>query len=489
MPTPKISRSPSPNTFAEALKREVIEPAAQQVAGDDGVLDQADRQHATLTGAAAYAKASLDEASALTGSQAPDVAAFVDAATERARSAAADAAGPDGRLSKSDVEKLPQDLRVAFHYLQTGEAVDAVPPATLTVPARDGVRFSAKVFTSVAEAYGLSDGEALLDKALELGDGNAYVNRKELEAAAEALNQGSTDPDVTDPVVDPPVTDAPAEYRYAESVLSKVMDQFGITDREGLLEVATRHDLDGNRYLKRSELEAAAKDMTDTDPSAPELGIISDIDKTLLPPHGDNDPLPPAYPGVSFLIGVLEHGIGNNASFDPPHHPGAFGNGRPGDTHYVTARTPDRITDIPAWFSRENLPTGDISTGVSGIPWVAQAEKVRDISAVFDANPDQKYILFGDSSHRDPEVYREIKAKYPDRVIAGFIHKVNNPSASRVEGLHLITNYAEAAAILLGKGVLDEGAARAVMVRAQAEGLTITDAEIDALIDAAVAAD
>jgi hypothetical protein len=66
---------------------------------------------------------------------------------------------------------------------------------------------------------------------------------------------------------------------------------------------------------------------------------------------------------------------------------------------------------------------------------------------------------------------------------------VNNPSASRVEGLHLITNYAEAAAILLGKGVLDEGAARAVMVRAQAEGLTITDAEIDALIDAAVAAD
>ena len=475
MPTPKISRSPSPNTFAEALKREVLEPAAQQVAGDDGVLDSADRQSATLTGAAAYAKKAIDDASALTGSQAPDVTAFVDAATERARAAAADAAGPDGRISKADAENLPQDLRVAFHFLQTGEAADV-----LTIPERDGVRFSSNVFKSVAEAYGLTDGEALLDKALELGDGNAYVNRKELEAGAKALNQASTDPDPADPVVDPPVTDAPSEFRYSENVLNKVMDQFGITDREGLLEVATRHDLDGNRYLKRSELEAAAKDMTDTDPSAPELGILSDIDKTLLPPHDRDDPLPPAYPGVSFLIGVLEHGLGNNDT---------FGDGRPGDTHYVTARSPDRIHDIPAWMDRENLPSGHINTGISGIPWVAQAEKVRDISAVFDANPDQKFIMFGDSSHRDPEAYREIQEKYPGRVIAGFIHKVNNPNPNRVQGLHLITNYAEAAAILFGKGVLDEGAARAVMVRAQAEGLTITDAEIEALLDAARPAD
>ena len=178
---------------------------------------------------------------------------------------------------------------------------------------------------------------------------------------------------------------------------------------------------------------------------------------------------------MSFLIGVLERGLGTG---------GQLGVGKPGDTHYVTARTPDRVTGMPAWMAREGLPEGDISTGVSGIPWVAQAEKVRDIRTVFDAHPDQSFVLFGDSSHRDPEVYKEIQALYPDRVLAAFIRKVNNPNPQRVAGLHLITSYAEAAAILFEKGVLDEGAARAVMFRAQAEGLTITDAEIEELLTA-----
>ena len=67
-----------------------------------------------------------------------------------------------------------------------------------------------------------------------------------------------------------------------------------------------------------------------------------------------------------------------------------------------------------------------------------------------------------------------------------FIHKVNatvNPA--RVAGMHLVTNYAEAAALAFGEELLSEAEARVVMNAAREEGLAITAAEIDALIEAA----
>ena len=57
------------------------------------------------------------------------------------------------------------------------------------------------------------------------------------------------------------------------------------------------------------------------------------------------------------------------------------------------------------------------------------------------------------------------------------------PLDERAAGLHIFEDYAEVAAILLAMGELDVAAARAVMEAAQAEGLEITDADIDALID------
>jgi uncharacterized protein YaeQ len=78
--------------------------------------------------------------------------------------------------------------------------------------------------------------------------------------------------------------------------------------------------------------------------------------------------------------------------------------------------------------------------------------------------------LFGDSSHRDPEVYEEILAGHPHRIIAGFIHEVNaTVSPDRVEGLHLHESYAEVAAILFGLGAITRGEALEVMHAAKDE--------------------
>lgn len=257
---------------------------------------------------------------------------------------------------------------------------------------------------------------------------------------------------------DPPVANPAAGYKWSESVLNRVMAAHGLADAAAFLAHAITAD-DGNKYLNRAELERAAATFGVL---APELGIVSDLDKTVVPP-GELA----AYPGVAALYRELE--LGNN--------------GKPGDTCYVTARSPDRVTEMPAWLAAHGLPEGPIETGVSTVPWVAEREKVADIVRRFDARPDQKFVLFGDTDHRDPEVYREVKRLYPDRVTAIFMHRVNNVRADRVEGMHLIGNYAEAAAILFGLGVLDETRARRVITAARSEGLALTDAEVATLLE------
>ena len=200
-----------------------------------------------------------------------------------------------------------------------------------------------------------------------------------------------------------------------------------------------------------------------------ELGIVSDIDKTVLPPEVDGE-LPPPYPGIASLLRTLELRAGGAA----------------GDMHYVTARTPDGVVEIPDWMAMHEVPAGSIDTGISGVPFVAQREKVADITRILEARAGQAFVLFGDTSHRDPEVYKDIITKFPDRIAAVFINKVNTTvNPDRVMGMHLVENYAQAAAIAFGLALVTEAEARRVMADAQAEGLVITDAEIDALIEAA----
>lgn len=122
----RLSASATPRTFAAAVKSSLAE-IAQRAAGADGVIDAADATAAlaTLGEHETVAKKALEE---LARTSAPmSVAAFVDAQAERARKAAEKVSGADGRLSKSDADKLPKDLRLAFHALRAVGA-SPVPP-------------------------------------------------------------------------------------------------------------------------------------------------------------------------------------------------------------------------------------------------------------------------------------------------------------------------------------------------------------------------
>lgn len=238
-------------------------------------------------------------------------------------------------------------------------------------------------------------------------------------------------------------------------------------------------DVDAVRYVGASTLRHLLDYATATgaiarcEGPAPsgEIGIISDLDKTVIPPAGDLA-LPDApYPGVATLFTILERG--------------SDGTGAAGDTTFVTARSPDRIEGIPEWLDAHGVPEGAIETGTSTLPWLAQPEKVRDISGVIDAHPSQSFVLFGDTGHRDPEVYREVLAAFPDRVSAALIHQVTaTVSETRLEGLHLFQSYPHAAAILMGLGVITEADAWTVYEAAKAEGLALDEADFVAMLDA-----
>jgi hypothetical protein len=182
--------------------------------------------------------------------------------------------------------------------------------------------------------------------------------------------------------------------------------------------------------------------------SAREIGVVSDLDKTVIPPHDDvlpDAPYPDApYPGVASLYTALE---GRHA----------------GDVYYVTARPDSMIDGIAEWLAAQAVPTGPIATGVSPIPYLARAEKVADISAIFDANPGQQFVLLGDTNHVDADAFRDIIEIYEDRVIVAFVHDVKPIDPERIAGLVLFEDYADVARTLEELGLLDVATAAAII--------------------------
>jgi hypothetical protein len=272
-----------------------------------------------------------------------------------------------------------------------------------------------------------------------------------------------------------------AELTQTTAVLVQLSAKHYELESQGTPDLAPTLEVEGDGTLRNWTLrvtnlgatelegEVVVTSLAAPDPE-PELGIVSDIDKTLLPPAASGAPLPPPYPGVAKLLQLLELGAGDQQA---------------GDMYFVTARDPGNLTGLPQWMQDHGIPAGPIEPGVtSGFWWAAEAEKVKDISAIFDANPQQRFVLLGDTNHRDPEVMKQLQDAYGDRVVVGLVHKVNNPNPDRLLGLELVENYAQAAAVLYRLEVLDEQGARSVMLAAQQEGLAITAAEIDALIAA-----
>ncbi len=123
----KLSAAPSPKSFAELWKTQVLAPAASRIAGADKVLTEAEvnKAIAGLKGQDKLLEPSLRRLAASLGAQGSTVDAFVASESARVLELATKAAGADGKISATDANA--SELGPAYNFLRTGKLGDPAP--------------------------------------------------------------------------------------------------------------------------------------------------------------------------------------------------------------------------------------------------------------------------------------------------------------------------------------------------------------------------
>jgi hypothetical protein len=161
------------------------------------------------------------------------------------------------RLGKvfSIAEELDNDLRLAVVELQSRDGW-YMSHMSLFEDLNKAIKLRYEMIEKAVEAERESQhmNRAITDRMDELVEARAAemtleeaseIDATESASAAEATEEAGDDADDD-------------EWKWSESVLEGVMSKNGITDRDAFIEFAKSYDMDGNRYLKGSELGAAA---------------------------------------------------------------------------------------------------------------------------------------------------------------------------------------------------------------------------------------
>ena len=158
-----------------------------------------------------------------------------------------------------------------------------------------------------------------------------------------------------------------------------------------------------------------------------EFGVISDIDDTVLVSDVgkllqmfrraflQNATARLPFPGVAAFYEALRVG-----SLEKSHNPLFFVSSSPWNLY-------DLLTDF---FNLQNIPRAPImlrDLGISDTMFIKEGHgthKLSNIRAILDTYPTLNFVLIGDSSQHDPEIYQQIVQEYPDRILAIYIRDV-----------------------------------------------------------------
>ena len=164
------------------------------------------------------------------------------------------------RLGKvfSIAEELDNDLRLAVVELKTRDEW-YMAHMSLFEDLNKAIKQRYDLIESAVESERQSQhmGRAISERMEEMVEARAAemtieeaeeIDAVEPKEASSAIEESSGEDDEED------------EWKWSDSVLDGVMEKNGITDRDGFIEFAKSYDMDGNRYLKGSELGAAAAD-------------------------------------------------------------------------------------------------------------------------------------------------------------------------------------------------------------------------------------
>jgi len=174
------------------------------------------------------------------------------------------------RLGKvfSIAEELDNDLRLAVVELNTRDEW-YMNHMSLFEDLNKAIKRRYEMIEAAAEAERQSQhmGRAIAERMEEMVEARAAemtmeeateIESTESESAAEATEEAAAE------------EAGEEEWNWSEQVLLGVMQKNGITDRDAFIEFAKSYDMDGNKYLKGSELGAAAVDFVAKDSPAEE---------------------------------------------------------------------------------------------------------------------------------------------------------------------------------------------------------------------------
>lgn len=207
------------------------------------------------------------------------------------------------------------------------------------------------------------------------------------------------------------------------------------------------------------------------------FGVISDLDDTVV----RTDATRPLRMLRSVLLGNARTRMPFDgvAAFYRALHAGPSGADR--NPIFYVSSSPWNLYDLLVEFLDLNaIPAGPLLlrdwgiTPHSVLPTDHRSHKLAHIRQILDSYP-LPFILIGDSGQRDPEIYREVVAQYPARILAIYIRSVS-PDPLRRETVRALADEVERAgsALLLAEDTLSAA-------RHAAQNGWIADKAVDAV--------
>lgn len=254
------------------------------------------------------------------------------------------------------------------------------------------------------------------------------------------------------------------------NVIAGGMSKISKTDNKGYFKVEFNNTslqpgvsnlsakLVANKYKYETPKEEIVIDRLDSS----KIGIISDIDDTVKYTGADktlsmikkiligNYKTDKAIPGVSALYkGILANQ--QSTGFDC--------------LHYVTGSPTTIYSRIQNFLKLNGFPQGSMAMKSSGSRLEPTASdtftyKVAKIIPIINAYPNKKFVLFGDTTQKDTEVYLKIKQQFPNNIVGIYINNATkaNPADPKYKGVLVTDSAIDAAEDLLKKGLIDQAA-------------------------------
>ncbi len=163
-------------------------------------------------------------------------------------------------------------------------------------------------------------------------------------------------------------------------------------------------------------------------PDTAKFGVISDIDDTILQTNVQNKlkmflttilsnehtRLP--FEGVAAFYQALQKGVSSNEN---------------NPIFYVSSSPYNLYKFLTKFLELQEIPLGPIFLKDFGThtPFTSsdhKTHKLENIKNVLNTYPHLQFVLIGDNSEQDPEIYRKIVKEYPERIRTIYIRKVND---------------------------------------------------------------